>query len=149
MATQLQPPQEISFSFDPWLKSNLNFGEPDEHVYRNGRLARQGSVVCKHWLKGNPSQFLSISLTHLQDSVRKVTPANFSMNTIYARCPNVQSPTLHVCRLCKVTFSTNTDTVRMLKNVFIDTLIPFRGSECVLGTREDSVRWDRTVVRGM
>jgi len=52
MATALQPPQEISFSFDPWLKSNLNFGEPDEHVYRNGRLARQGSVVCKHWLKG-------------------------------------------------------------------------------------------------
>jgi hypothetical protein len=52
MATTLQPPADISFSFDPWLKSNLNFGEPDEHVYRNGRLARQGSVVCKHWLKG-------------------------------------------------------------------------------------------------
>lgn len=52
MATMLQPPADIAFSFDPWLKSNLNFGEPDEHVYRNGRLARQGSVVCKHWLKG-------------------------------------------------------------------------------------------------
>jgi cleavage and polyadenylation specificity factor subunit 4 len=61
MATALQPPQEISFSFDPWLKSNLNFGEPDEHVYRNGRLARQGSVVCKHWLKGSFHPFPLIS----------------------------------------------------------------------------------------
>ena len=55
MTTKLEPPQDISFSFDPWLKTNLKFGEPDEHVYRNGRLARQGSVVCKHWLKGTHS----------------------------------------------------------------------------------------------
>jgi len=64
MGTLLQPPQEIAFSFDPWLKANLNFGEPDEHVYRNGRLARQGSVVCKHWLKGKyiplSKQFLTL-----------------------------------------------------------------------------------------
>ena len=52
MSTKLELPQEITFSFDPWLNANLNFGQPDEHVYRNGRLARQGSVVCKHWLKG-------------------------------------------------------------------------------------------------
>ena len=52
MAGRLEIPEDISFSFDPWLKSNLNFGEPDEHVYKNGRLARAGSVVCKHWLKG-------------------------------------------------------------------------------------------------
>ena len=52
MATMLHPRADIAFSFDPWLKSHLHFGEPDEHVYRNGRLARQGSVVCKHWLKG-------------------------------------------------------------------------------------------------
>jgi Zinc finger C-x8-C-x5-C-x3-H type (and similar) len=49
---QLEPPNDIEFSFDGWLKSNLNFGQPDEHVYKNGRLARQGSIVCKHWLKG-------------------------------------------------------------------------------------------------
>jgi cleavage and polyadenylation specificity factor subunit 4 len=52
MAIQLSPHHEIIFSFDPWLKSNLNFGEPNENLYQNGRLARQRSVVCKHWLKG-------------------------------------------------------------------------------------------------
>jgi hypothetical protein len=52
MAAKAYTPQDPTFSFDPWLKANLNFGEPDEHVYKNGRLARQGSVVCKHWLKG-------------------------------------------------------------------------------------------------
>jgi len=52
MAPHLETPEDLSFSFDPWLKSNLNFGEPDEHVYKNGRLARPASVVCKHWLKG-------------------------------------------------------------------------------------------------
>jgi hypothetical protein len=64
MAKVLRLPQDIEFSFDPWLKANLNFGEPDEHVYRNGRLARQGSIVCKHWLKG-PS-FVSTNLRSLQ-----------------------------------------------------------------------------------
>lgn len=49
----LEPAEDIEFSFDPWLKTNLNFGQPDEHVYKNGRLARQGSIVCKHWLKGD------------------------------------------------------------------------------------------------
>jgi hypothetical protein len=49
MAPNLATPEDLSFSFDPWLKSNLHFGEPDEHIYKNGRPA---SVVCKHWLKG-------------------------------------------------------------------------------------------------
>jgi hypothetical protein len=60
---KLQPHEDITFSFDEWLKSNLNFGQPDEHVYKNGRLARQGSVVCKHWLKGNPKFVYRISNT--------------------------------------------------------------------------------------
>jgi cleavage and polyadenylation specificity factor subunit 4 len=62
MAKVLRLPQDIEFSFDPWLKANLNFGEPDEHVYRNGRLARQGSIVCKHWLKGLSSSRLTSGL---------------------------------------------------------------------------------------
>lgn len=83
MPTQLQPPREISFSFDPWLKLNLNFGEPDEHVYRNGRLARQGSVVCKHWLKGTSSpphflaQFLSQCLWRIPGLCKKGDACEF------------------------------------------------------------------------
>ena len=76
-------------------------------------------------------------------------PANSSMNTIYAKCQNVQNPTLYVCRLCKVTSSTSMDIVRTLKNVFIDISILFRGLEYVLGTRGDFVHWDRIVVKGM
>ena len=84
--TKLQPSQEITFSFDPWLKANLNFGEPDEHVYRNGRLARQGSVVCKHWLKGT---LPPLPTSYNQGYVKKAMPVNSYTNTISAKCRNV------------------------------------------------------------
>lgn len=74
MSTKLEPPQEITFSFDPWLNANLNFGQPDEHVYRNGRLARQGSVVCKHWLKGT---FLFLNVSNVPGLCKKGEACEF------------------------------------------------------------------------